>query len=479
MFRLAIVAVSCVLLFATPCYGASAVEQVANATCKVRATDGSTGSGWLYFKGEYKGNQVGCVMTAAHVISNGNAVCTFETFGKAFNARVLGAYVIADCSILVIEQGVESLPSPVWRANLTSQTNPGQNLFSVGHPSGGRAMLWVGYATKYDTDGALMFWPAPEKGRSGSGIFATTDKGAPVAVGIVSARNTSDLTAKSVGRASTWQQLYGRINTGISPHTWYPVQDMLIRKFELQCPPGAICPVAPKIAAQPDYDPYHLLPYRHQQEQRMDQIQRQIQQAPREISPGTLPLPQISQTPPVDLAPLDARVTELERATTAQGTEIIRLGETEKKAKELADLVAKRDEAFAKDLAGVRGEAEGAKKLLSEVMDEDNPKGPVAKAKAWVASHVSGLTETMTWWRWGIVGVVAYLLFDLYQKRAHGKPLVIERVADVGQRIAERTSTEVDDKIWAAIGRFAAGVGNKVGGTSTPPVNPPQNPPVA
>jgi hypothetical protein len=173
-----------------------------------------------------------------------------------------------------------------------------------------------------------------------------------------------------------------------------------------QCGPGG-CPV-------PGFNGGFLLPDR---EQRIGRMEKQIE----EKSPGTVPLPPMA--PPVDLGPLDARLAAVEASLTEainrsneHSEAITKLNATAKKAVALAEMVAKRDEAFGKDLATIRTDAAKAEQAIAiasdaqgraeyvaadvaEKLDDENPRSLIGRVRdrieARVEERIGGLKDTV------------------------------------------------------------------------------------
>jgi len=178
-----------------------------------------------------------------------------------------------------------------------------------------------------------------------------------------------------------------------------------------------------------------MLPYRADQDKRIGGLEKQQS---KEQSPGTIPLPPMA--PPVDLEPLNARIAAVEASlketierSNVHTESIAKLNATAEKAVALAEMVAKRDEAFGKDLAAIRAEAAKADQAIAiavdaqgkaenaaadvaavegnvaDALDEDNPGGVLSRIKARIETRVEerfgSLKETLS----GMLGLPTIL----------------------------------------------------------------------
>ena len=447
-----------------PGYATPQLEQCIGATCKVVAEDGSTGTGVIYGTQVYEGRRYVLVATAAHVVRRAARATLFVGRGAV---RVTGRVLLRNhrtdvgCILVPSDDFKGRLPARVRIGKADLILRQGQAVFSVGCPNGGELQLWTGYIRGYAPDGALMFWPGPELGRSGSPLFIFDEENEPEVVGLVSARYTPHLGPDTMGKAVTTAMMWsGETPTAIAPAVAeWPVQCMgpgCIRND------GAISYYDFGTPAQrgQDVSPYRVLPYRQQNDQKIGQLQQEIKGL--EKSPGTLPLPPVA--PPVDLAPLSQRLMQLEGVVNQHSQELGKLQMIADKAMVLADAVAKRDGEFARDLAAVRGETAEAKKAVTEALDEESPNGLLARLKARIeAVKTEGLGAVLAeagWLKWGLIGLavaVAYLFLRREGARAAaGEPTV-------AQRIAAMTPTEVDDRIAGRLAAVQAAIHERLG----------------
>jgi hypothetical protein len=416
-------------------YAAPQLEQAIEASCMVASGDGSRGSGCIY---GYTGRR-GLILTAAHVVADGakRGVQVTVYVGRRLvklPCRIVGIRTDVDTATLSFEtsdwpQDAGPLPRGVPVAPSDWQVPVGHPVYSVGHPGAVRpALLLVARVVKYSQAGALGFRPGPELGRSGSAVFTHDGDGRVVIVGIISVRDTGGMRANTIGYAITPRQFRGDSRRTPGRGTMYPTQ----------CGPMG-CPTGP--AQLPGLGDY-MLPYRGDMDKRIQKIEQQAQ----EKSPGTLPLPPMA--PPVDLGPLDARLAAVEASlketidrSNVHTESIAKLNATAEKAVALAEMVAKRDEAFGRDLATIRADAAKAEQAIAiaadaqskaenvaagvgqqvdaakqaitadvaEKLDEENPKGPLGRLRdrieGRIEDRVAGIKETLS----GMIGLPTIL----------------------------------------------------------------------
>jgi len=419
-------------------YAAPQLEQAIEASCKVSVDVGggqfASGSGCLY---QYDGER-GIVVTAAHVLEGrrGSIVLRFGRRGVRVAARVIVAavrrvrqvggyrvetYEPSDIAALSFETrdwpAGERLPRPVRFMRRDWGVPKGHTVYSLGFPGGGEHMqLLMSRAQGYEKDGHLSIYPGPEHGRSGSAVFVTmADE--PVIVGVVS---TVTLEQTRDGRTyRDWKKAQGRLVTPAMIWPDKPTQGTAMVGQPTQCGPGG-CPV-------PGFGGGYMLPYRGEMDKRMEGMEKQN----KDQSPGTVPLPPMA--PPVDLAPLDARLAAVEASLTEainrsneHSEAITKLNATAEKAVALAEMVAKRDEAFGADLATIRADAAKAEQAIAiasdaqgraanvaadvaEAMDEENPRSLIGRVRdrieARVEERIGGLKETLS----GMIGLPTFL----------------------------------------------------------------------
>ena len=411
--------------FAMGQYAAPQLEQAIESSCLVATSDGSRGSGCIY--GYFPGK--GVIITAAHVVDGAvrGAKITVQVGRRLVSlpCKLIGYRTDVDTASLEFDisdwpadagplpRGVPIAPSE-WKVPV------GQAVFSVGHPGAVRpALLLTARVVEYTQRGALGFHPGPELGRSGSSVFAIDADGKVVIVGIISVRDTGGMRANTKGYAITPRQF--RSQRRQNKQTGY----------ETQCGPLG-CPTGPQqqLPGLGDY----MLPYRGEMDKRIGKLEQSTQ----EQSPGTIPLPPMA--PPVDLEPLNARIAAVEASlketierSNVHTESIAKLNATAEKAVALAEMVAKRDEAFGKDLAAIRAEAAKADQAIAiavdaqgkaenaaadvaavegnvaDALDEDNPGGVLSRIKARIETRVEerfgSLKETLS----GMLGLPTIL----------------------------------------------------------------------
>ena len=253
-------------------------------------------------------------------------------------------------------------------------------------------MLWRGVCKGYNA-GAMWFWPSPELGRSGSPMFCYLDAGHPAVVGIISPRDTRSLGPDTIGRAVSVQQLRGTVDTSLPiSQVWTPAQ----------CP-GGVCP-APLAAT----DHYYISPYRSQQQRRDQQQNQRIGQL--EQSPGTLPLPTQPAAPPVDLRPLEQRVTALEMEAgqaKAERAELVRRADLVRDtAKELAEKYDPRLKGISQDVnAAIAASSQAAKASGTAASIADSAKSQASEASDKANSAAGAAAENAK----GLAGIKAKL----------------------------------------------------------------------
>jgi hypothetical protein len=277
------------VLSATP--AAAAIDDCIDATCRITAPDGGRGTGCVF---EVSQGRV-YVLTAAHVVGQSRRVeCEFWRHGHRSSplaGQVTARNEAADAAIVVLGQPVFGgvLPTAIPLAPRDHVLRPGQPVVSVGCAGGSWSTGFKGHVLGYQ--GAdLLFVPGPANGRSGSAIF---DAAGQRIVGLLRARSMDD----SHGFATSVQALYGAF---AGPSNGKSKTENVQLQIDAQCP-GGQCPTVP---SQGDATPWRLLPYRHYQDERFRQIERQLPE------PGsTWPtLPPGAAAPTVDLRPLEEKL---------------------------------------------------------------------------------------------------------------------------------------------------------------------------
>lgn len=496
-------------------YAAPDLEQAIEASCKVSVPMGNgqfaSGSGCLY---SYENGQ-GIVVTAAHVVEGGPRDGIILQFGRRSvrvtarlvvaavrRVRMIGGYrveVYQPSDIAALAFRVSDwpkdtrLPRPVRFMRKDWRARKGHDLYSLGFPGGVDApQLLVARVQGYDDDGHMLIYPGPELGRSGSAVVASVE-GEPRIVGIVSTRT---MEKDQNGRVYLdWRRANGRLVTpamiwpdGVRPKQ---VSGTVMVGQPTQCS-GGFCPL-------PGSGGF-LLPDR---EKRIGKIEDQMEKQAGERSPGTVPLPPMA--PPVDLGPLDARIAAVEKSLTEtinrsnEHSEAIgKLNATAEKAVALAEMVAKRDEAFGKDLASIRAEAAKADQAIAmaadaqgraenvagavadvednvaEQLDADNPRSLLGRVRdrieARVEERIGGLKETLS----GMIGLPTFLggtglgmggialIVAVLALLRRGAIKASQGEETLLQMLAARTPNTYDDVAADVEARVLAAIGNRL-----------------
>jgi hypothetical protein len=440
-------------------YAAPQLEQAIEASCRISVPMGNgqfaSGSGCLY---QYADGE-GIVVTAAHVVEGcrGSIVLRFGRRSIRVIARVVSAavrrvrtvggryrvevYDPADVAAVAFSiqdwPAGERLPRPVRFMRRDWGVPKNHGVYSLGFPGGdAQVQVLMARAQGYEPDGHLSIYPGPEQGRSGSAVFVTME-GEPLIIGVVSTRT---METDNSGRVYLdWGKSNGRLVTPKMIWPDKPTEGAAMIGQPTQCGPGG-CPTGPLQVPGFGGGGY-ILPYRADQDKRIGGLEKQS----KEQSPGTIPLPPMA--PPIDLAPLDARLVAVEKSLTetiersnVHSEAITKLNATAEKAVALAEMVAKRDEAFGKDLAAIRAEAAKADQAIAiaadaqgkadsvaavadeavekaeavegdvaKQLDEENPGGVLARIKARIETRVEerfgSLKETLS----GMIGLPTIL----------------------------------------------------------------------
>lgn len=479
-------------------YASPQLERAIESACMVATGDGSRGSGCVY---GYDEQGRGLVVTAQHVIT-GNRTATVYVGRELVRVpcEIAMQNRSADVAVLRFNRADwphgKPLPRGVPIAPADWRVPEGHPVYSVGYPGAVRpALLLVARARGYSQSGMLAFHPGPELGRSGSAVFTHDADDNVVIVGVISVRNTSSMRRDTIGYAATPAQFR---KTGLRV-TGYPTQ----------CGPMG-CPVPGGQTQIPGMGDYRLLPYRHNQDERIEQIERQS----REQSPGTMPLPPVA--PAVDLAPINARIDAMNdkieqvvNRSNEHSEAIAKLAATAEKAVALADMVAQRDEAFGRDLAAVRDKAEqlaphidaaeraaisasqqaakaeqaagaAASKAdavegeVAEQLDADNPRSLLGRVRdrieARVEERIGGLKDTLS----GMVGLPTILggsglgiggiaiVIALVALLRRGAIAASQGDPTLTQRLAARTSNPYDDMAADVAARVLGAIGDRL-----------------
>jgi len=187
-------------------------------------------------------------------------------------------------------------------------------------------------------------------------------------------------------------------------------------------------------------------------------------------------------SPPVDLAPIQARIDDLAKRQDA-------LEARQDKVRDTAEALAKKYEdklpGIAKDVQQAVSDSRDAKQGMASALDESNPNGIVGRIKARLDERLGGILETLPWLKYGLVGLAIGLGYLFLRKEgakaAAGEPTL-------WQRAAALTPTEIDDRVAAKVATGQAAlherlaslhgtVANLAGSVSALAQNQKQNPP--
>lgn len=471
-----------ILVFAVAavCCGAG-LEDAIGATCKV-SDSGSVGTGFLYETGPATtgGEELAWIATAAHVVENGNVTVQF---GRAvpLRVRVLWRNPRVDGGVLVVPYRALPVPRPrpIRLAPPNVRVQVGQQLWSIGFPNGGEKMAWTGKSLGY-SGGTLLFSPGPELGRSGSAILAQFGDELR-AVGILSARDSRNLTGQTIGRAVGTSMLLGETSQLFDNVEWF---------CQSQCP-GGTCP-PPAITV----DPYRLSPYRQYQ----DQINRGQNEriGGLERSQGTMPLPEVPQVSNdtilkrIVALEYEADLAKRERVELTRRADAVKDAAAELAAKyepqlkgikadvnaaieasnaagQAANTAAQVADGAKKEASGIKGEVEAvkeeAKGLRGKVEEILQGGGPV---KQFIQGKLEekGMSPTVAALFSGLgVGLIAVLVIVFLRKEG-AKAAAGENT--IAQTVAALTPTQLDDRIAGVVALGQAALHEKVadlGGT--------------
>jgi len=234
------------------------------ATCRISAADGGRGTGCAF---ERSGGIV-YVLTNAHVATGATVNVEFWREGHKSNpltGRVIARDEKADAAVVAIaeSQFAGLVPKIIPLGEKNSSPRPGRSIMSVGCADGSWSTGWKGHVLGY-SGADMYFLPPPANGRSGSAIFDAEGK---TIVGLLKARLADDSAGIASSLPSLHQAFTGRNRT---------LETSIVEKAasEVQCPGGS-CP-------NPSPSPWRLSPYRHFQDERLEQLQ---QQQPQQVWP--------------------------------------------------------------------------------------------------------------------------------------------------------------------------------------------------
>ncbi len=235
-----------VFAFAPPADGA--LSDCIDATCRLRAPDGGTGTGCVF---EVSQGRV-FVITNRHVVGDASTMqCVFWRRGHQsmeLPGEVLVRSPAVDVAVVTLPAAAfgRRPPRAVPIAPRATQLVEGQTLTSVGCARGAWATGWKGHVSGYAGEN-LCFTPPPADGRSGSALF---DEQGTRIVGLIWGRDQRE----GRGYAVPVQNLYRALNfSETSAGGWRHSPLPTVSFTPAQCGPGG-CPA-----------PY-LLPYRRFEE---------------------------------------------------------------------------------------------------------------------------------------------------------------------------------------------------------------------
>ena len=228
-----------------------------DATCRVKAPDGSMGSGCVFEIG--RGTVF--VLTNRHVVGQAGSVqCVFWQQGHQ-SAAIAGQVLVrsdqVDVAVVTVPQSAFEgrLPRVIPIASRETRLAEGEAVTSVGCAKGAWATGFKGHVLGYDGT-SLCFTPPPADGRSGSALF---DVGGRKIVGLIWGRLEKD---QGRGYAVTVENLYRALNFKQTESGWVhsPLR-VLSYTDQTQCGPGGC---------------FQFLPYRRYQQQRENERDRQF-----------------------------------------------------------------------------------------------------------------------------------------------------------------------------------------------------------
>ena len=246
------------LLAVVSCNDAEAsLADCIDATCRVKAPDGSMGSGCVFEIG--RGTVF--VLTNRHVVGQAGSVqCVFWQQGHQ-SAAIAGQVLVrsdqVDVAVVTVPQSAFEgrLPRVIPIASRETRLAEGETVTSVGCAKGAWATSFKGHVLGYDGT-SLCFTPPPADGRSGSALF---DVGGRKIVGLIWGRMER---GQGRGYAVTVDNLYRALNFKQTRSGWeHSPLRVLSYTGQTQCGPEGC---------------FQLLPYRRYQQQRENERDRQF-----------------------------------------------------------------------------------------------------------------------------------------------------------------------------------------------------------
>lgn len=232
------------------------LEQIAGATVRIFARDGSLGSGSVFAKDD---KEV-LILTNAHVAGGTRSQVKVEFWYQGrLSKKVPGVVVKSllsnqsdhDYSVVAIKR--EDLGSyfdllmPIELA--AADFSPDfSKIYSAGCPQGTWQTHWIGHGTENLGEQAVKFVPMPANGRSGSAIYQVLEGGKIVQVGVITYRTRSpgkDGTSETDGEGIA--QTIGHIRSHMDGEVSFTeyrdlVDDSQYEAVPVQECPGGVCP---------------------------------------------------------------------------------------------------------------------------------------------------------------------------------------------------------------------------------------------
>ena len=233
------------------------LEQIAAATVRIFARDGSLGSGSVYSKTD---SEV-LILTNAHVAGGNRASVKVEFWYQGRLSKKVPGVVVksllsnrTDHDYAVVSIKAEDLgsyfdvltPIPLAEAAFNPDFS---KLFSAGCPQGTWQTHWIGHGTENLGQQAVKFVPMPANGRSGSAIYQVLENGGIVQVGVITYRTKApgkDGTSETDGEGIAQTVSHIRKHMDATAVDWYSFRDLvdddLFEAVPAQECPGGVCP---------------------------------------------------------------------------------------------------------------------------------------------------------------------------------------------------------------------------------------------
>lgn len=419
-----------------------------DATCRV-SCPGGVGSGCVFNVGA----DFAAVLTAAHVIEGSQtASCEFWSQGHQsakLPAQVLSSDPSIDAAVLLVPTAAFAgrPPAAIPLGTAADQPAIGDTIQSVGCAAGAWATGWQGHVTRYE-GGRLFFVPPPAGGRSGSVI---TNAAGDRIVGLLQIR-TSDGEGGATTAAMIRSRMEGRVS--IACRDFRPTKE--VASFLVQCP-GGVCPPSAGSGGGRQTNPNggrYLLPWNVPENRQGPTPPAGGSGNPWPTLPNTAPIPAPAPVPlpvapipsPTPAPAFDPRVDQaLGLASQADQKADALLGTVQAVGKQVQDVAGTVDK-FGKALSETSAAVESVHDVIAakgglrerlamkradlEAEGEDPSRFEVFKA-------VLAEREKKHWWIVGLaIAGIAFVIWDVRQKRTTGDPLAIEKLAKFARRRA-------------------------------------------